>query len=412
MSPVRAVIRREYLQRVRSKWFLFSTLGAPVLLLLVTVGPVLMGVDGGGGGPGQIVIVDRTAVLFDGVASRLEESGYAVERAGDGLGEAELRRRIDEGDLDGYLVLDSGTLDEGSARYVGSSRPSALRRVALRQAVVEGSLEYRLEGDAAALLAGGALVFDILDAPEGEPSGGRAFIAVYAGTFVLYLTLLLYGVQVMRSVLEEKTNRIVEVVVSAMRPWHLMLGKILGVGAVGLTQLAVWLALGLTGVLFGLPAVVAARPDAAGLDNLSSLIPGVEFLGLFLVFFLGGYFIFSGLFAAVGAMCNTEQEAQQAQTPVVLLLVVPVVLLVGLMEEPNSTLAVTLSLVPFFSPTLMFARAAIGAAPAWQVGLSVALMAATVVGVAWVAGRIYKVGILMAGKRPTLPELWRWLREA
>ena len=128
--------------------------------------------------------------------------------------------------------------------------------------------------------------------------------------------------------------------------------------------------------------------------------------------FLFGYFIFSGMYAAVGAMCNTDEEAQQAQWPVVMLVIVPAVLIMPILESPNSAMAVSLSLVPFFSPILMWARAATGAAPWWQIAISFVLMAFTVVAVAWVAGRIYKVGILMAGKRPTLPELWRWVKEA
>jgi len=162
----------------------------------------------------------------------------------------------------------------------------------------------------------------------------------------------------------------------------------------------------------GLPTLLASRPEMAGLEGLGDALPGPGLAALFLVFFLGGYFIFSGLYAAVGAMCSSEQEAQQAQTPLVLLLVIPVVILVGVMQAPNSPVSVALSLGPFFSPFLMFARAGMGAAPAWQIALSVVLMAVTVVAVAWVAGRIYRVGILMAGKRPTLPELWRWVRQA
>jgi ABC-2 type transport system permease protein len=150
----------------------------------------------------------------------------------------------------------------------------------------------------------------------------------------------------------------------------------------------------------------------ATLANMKEFLPGAGLLGLFLIFFLFGYFIFAGLYAAVGATCNTDEEAQQAQFPVMLLVIVPILFVMQTIQSPNTTLSVSLSLFPFFSPILMFARVSIGAAPAWQVLLSFVLMGLTVVGVAWVAGRIYKVGILMAGKRPTVPELWRWVREA
>lgn len=413
MTPVWAVIRREYLQRVRSKWFVLSTLGVPVLILAAVFLPAFFGA-GGERGRRTVLLVDETDVLAERVAAALDETGLLVERlpAGEELGA--LSRRVTEGEAEGVVVLDGETLERGRVRYLAGSAPSPVRRVALRQAVVQAALEHRLEGegvDIAALLSGGELDVQVLGS-EGEGMQDPAFLSVYGGTFLLYMVVLLYAVSVMRSVLEEKTNRIVEVVISSMRPWHLMLGKILGVGAVGLTQLLVWLALGTFIAAVGLPALVAARPELARLENVEAFLPGLRYLGLFLVFFLGGYFIFSSLYAAVGAMCNTDQEAQQAQTPLVFLLVAPVVLLVGVMQAPSTPASVALSLVPFFSPILMFARAALGAAPAWQVGLSVVLMGLTVVGVAWVAGRIYRTGILMAGKRPTLPELWRWVREA
>jgi ABC-2 type transport system permease protein len=158
--------------------------------------------------------------------------------------------------------------------------------------------------------------------------------------------------------------------------------------------------------------LMASKPELAGLDQLRSALPGLGLLALFVCFFLFGYFIYSALYAAVGAMCNSDEEAQQAQFPVVLLVIVPILFVIQVIRMPTSPLAVTLSMIPFFSPILMFARVSVGGAPIWQVGLSFVLMALTIVAVAWLAGRIYKVGILMAGKRPTLPELWRWIKEA
>jgi ABC-2 type transport system permease protein len=260
-------------------------------------------------------------------------------------------------------------------------------------------------------MGGGTLDLETMDEARGGMSD-PAFAAAYAGSFVLYMVILIYAVAVMRSVLDEKTSRIVEVIVSSIRPWQLMLGKILGVGAVGLTQLAVWVAVGGAGLAFGLPTVLDARPELGQLSEIQGVLPGASFYGYFAVFFLCGYFIFAGLYAAVGAMCNSEEEAQHAQFPVMLLILVPVLALVGVIENPDAPASVVLSLVPFFSPFLMFARAAGGAAPAWQIGLSIVLMALTVLAVAWVAGRIYRVGILMTGKRPTFRELWRWVREA
>ena len=141
-------------------------------------------------------------------------------------------------------------------------------------------------------------------------------------------------------------------------------------------------------------------------------LPGLGLTSLFVALFLGGYFLYAALYAAVGAMCSSEEEAQQAQFPVVMLLVAPIMFIMPVIENPTSPLAVTASQVPFFSPVLMYARAATGAVPLWEILSALALLVLGVLVMAWVAGRVYRVGILMQGKRPTLPELWRWVREA
>ena len=409
-----AVIRREYLQRVRSRWFVMATLAAPLFMMALVIVPAVMASRGDDSGQ-TMVVLDRTGSLFDRVEVGLDRAGYTVERAATASdAEEALARRVESGDLAGFLVLDDATLARGEARLVTGSRPSLVRQVALQQVLVQAAVAARLGGDdnsVRALLEGGDLRLEILS-DGGAGVDDPAFVASYIGAFLLYMTILLYAVSVMRSVLEEKTSRVVEVVISSMRPDQLMLGKILGVGAVGLTQLAIW---GLAGTLIvaaGVPALLAANPALAQLSELREFLPGLRYFGLFIVFFLGGYFMYSGLYAAVGAMCNTDEEAQQAQMPVILLLVVPIIFVTQVIAEPNAPLSVALSLVPLFSPILMFARAAAGAAPLWQIGLSVVGMVVAVGVIAWVAGRIYKVGILMAGKRPTLPELFRWVREA
>lgn len=409
-----AVIRREYLQRVRSKWFVFATLAAPLFMLALIVIPAMMASQDSSADR-AIVVLDRTGVLYDRIEMGLVRAGYEVERAPDAPdAEEALSRRVESGGLGGFIVVDDATLERGEARLVASSRPSLVRQVALQQVLVQAAVAVRLGGDDAsvgALLSGGDLQLEVLS-DGGAGVDDPAFAASYIGAFLLYMTILLYAVSVMRSVLEEKTSRVVEVVISSMRPHQLMLGKILGVGAVGLTQLAIW---GLAGTLIvaaGIPALLAANPALSQLSELREFLPGLGYLGLFLVFFVGGFFMYSGLYAAVGAMCNTDEEAQQAQMPVILLLVVPIIFVTQVIAEPNAPLSVALSLVPLFSPILMFARAASGAAPLWQIGLSVIGMVVAVGVIAWVAGRIYKVGILMAGKRPTLPELIRWVREA
>ncbi|MGD8319176.1 MAG: ABC transporter permease [Gemmatimonadota bacterium] len=414
MTNVWAVIRREYLQRVRSRWFIFSTIAGPVFMIGAIVLPAVLA-SRSQKSDREIAVVDRTGVLYGRVAPRLEDAGFTVhpEAWSDDV-EAELSQQVTDDKLGGFLVLDDNTLAAGRATYYGKSNPSPVRRLAIRSAVSRSALEKILDDrgmDAESLMGGGELDVEVLSA-GGAGMGDPRFAVAYIGAFFLYFMLLIYSVSVMRATLEEKTSRVVEVVISSMRPWHLMLGKILGVGAVGLTQMGVWVLSALLAFSTGLPALMGARSELSGVADAQQFMPGVGVLLLFLGFFLFGFFIYSGLYAAVGAMCSTDEEAQQAQMPVTLLVIVPVMFLMPVIQNPSATSSVILSLIPFFSPILMFARAAGGGAPPWEVALSFVLMALAVVAVAWVAGRIYKVGILMAGKRPTLPELWRWVREA
>ncbi len=417
MRTVIAVVRREYLQRVRNKWFILSTIGLPVFMIAIMAIPIVMQARNEAR-ERVIVIVDRTEVLYDDVVADLGTS-FEVERVvytGDVV--QALDQRIAAGEIAGFLLLTDETLSAGSAVFRGNATPGTVRRMRIQRAVVQSVLRQRLgptvsdAGGLEALLSGGNIDYVSLD--EGGLEDGQreaGMLAGFVGAIMLYMVILLYGVQVMRAVLEEKTTRIVEIIISTVKPWQLMLGKILGVGAVGLTQLAIW-ALSLVLLLtFGLPYVVAARPELLEVKTLIDLLPVGGGIALFIAFFVLGYFLFSSLYAAVAAMCSSEEEAQQLQIPVTMLLVVPIMFLVPVMENPNGPLATWLSFVPFFTPVLMFPRF-IGGAPLWQVGLSLVLVALTVPAVAWVAGRIYRVGILMQGKRPTLPELMRWVRES
>lgn len=413
-GDVWAVIRREYLQRVRSKWFIAATAGAPIFMLALIVVPAYFASQGAQSDR-EIAIVDGTEVLYERLAPKLEEGGWTVsEERWRASVVTELREAAEEGSIGGFVILDELTLETGEAIFYTNDRPSTLRLLTMRTSISRSALEYQLvqqEVDAESLLSGGELRIELLE-EDGADINEAAFAVAYVGAFLLYMMVLLYAVAVMRATLEEKTNRIVEVIISSMKPWHLMLGKILGVGAVSLTQMGIWVTAALLMFATGIPMLVAARPELANLSQLREILPGLGMLGLFIGYFVGGFFMYSGLYAAIGAMCNSDEEAQQAQWPVMMLLIIPIIMVTTVIEDPSSTMAVTLSLVPFFSPVLMWGRVAGGGVPVWQIGLSFVLMAVAVVAVAWLAGRIYKVGILMSGKRPTLPELVRWIREA
>lgn len=416
MKGLIAVIRREYLQRVRSRWFLIGTFLAPVFFLALMLFPMLYA-RAKKDSERTLAVVDETGVLYSRIAPRLEDAGFTVREA-NSAEEDSLRAEARDGDLGGFLVLGPEALSRGHVVFYGAQGPGAIPGMTIRSVVAQSALEVRLgavgnEVDLKALLAGGDMDVRLLNKEDGGATeNDPKFMGVFVGAMLLYMTILLYAVAVMRATLEEKTGRIVETLISSVRPWQLMLGKILGVGSVGLTQLAVWVLFGVTGLTLGLPALLAARPELADPEFVRQALPSAGLTALFAALFLGGYFLYAALYAAVGAMCSTEEEAQQAQFPIVGLLVVPVMFLMPILEDPNSTGAVIASMIPLFSPILLYARAGAGGVPLWQVLVSLVLLYLGVLGVAWIAGRIYRVGILMQGKRPTLPELWRWVREA
>ncbi|NNM05045.1 MAG: ABC transporter permease, partial [Gemmatimonadetes bacterium] len=410
MNILFAVIRREYLQRVKSRWFLVSTFAAPLFFIGLTVVPILYETSRNETRR-TMALVDQTGRLADRVQPMLEEAGFKVSVAPAGALDS-LRALALSGDLGSYLVLDDEALSRGHVSYFGTQGPGGIRGMTIRGVVVQSAIEERLlqtgsDIDLDAFFAGGSMELNLLEeASDGTTEDEPEFVGVFAAAILLYMVVIMYAAAVMRAALEEKTGRIVEILISSVRPWELMLGKIIGVGSVGLTQLAVWILCGTVAFTLGIPALVAARPDLVDPEVVAQGLPGLGLMVLFVVLFLGGYFLYAALYAAVGAMCSSEEEAQQAQFPVIFLLVPSIILLMPVMETPNATWAVIASMFPFFTPVLLYARVGAGTVPLWQIGVSVALLYLGVLGVAWVAGRIYRVGILMQGKRPNLPELW------
>jgi ABC-2 type transport system permease protein len=229
---------------------------------------------------------------------------------------------------------------------------------------------------------------------------------------LLYMIILIYGINVMRSVLEEKQTRIIEVLVSSLRPFQLMLGKVIGVGSVGIFQFSIW---GLSGwvlmkyrakilALFGVPATAV---NAVQLPSISA-----ELLIVMVVYFLLGYLLYSALFAVVGASVNSDTEAQQAQQPVMMLLVFSLMVSFSAFSDASGSLAVTASMVPFSAPIVMPVRVATSDVPTQQLLMSIGIMAASSLLVVWLSARVYRIGILMYGKRPNLREMLRWARQS
>jgi ABC-2 type transport system permease protein len=240
------------------------------------------------------------------------------------------------------------------------------------------------------------------------PAKKKGFLQTWFGTFafvmVLYMSLLLYGIAVMRGILEEKSSRVMEVLLGSLTPDQLMTGKIVGIGLVGLTQMGIYVV-----TAGALRAYFAAQQAAAEWTSALDAFSPMKMMW-FVVFYLLGYFMYTALFAAIGAVCNTEQEAQNLQTPVVMCLVVPMMLAFFFVNNPDSTVAVVVSLIPLFTPMIMYMRISVLTPPLWQIGLSILLM----LGMIWLlfkgTAKIFRIGVLMYGKRPTIPEILRWAR--
>jgi len=421
MRKVWLIVKREYVVRVRTKAFIFTTIALPLFSAAVLFLSIRM-VNREPDHPLKIAILDNAGLaknITAGFTDKLKngqplfqlvqtiENPPSEPKARDELAE-EVRR----GRLDGYLVVPKEVLERKAVEFHTQNTgdfqaPNSLRR-AVDRAVISRRLGNRgLQVDNLSELVRGA-DFTMVKVGKGGESveKGQTFIIAFAGAFILYFMLLIYGVATMRSVLEEKTSRVVEILVSSARPFQLLAGKILGVAGAGLTQYLIW---ALTGAListYWATMASAFRPGALGPQfhiPVSLLIYGV-------LFFLTGYFLYASLYAAVGAMVSSDEEAQQLQMPITLLIVVAFLLYPAVMRDPNSHLSVIVSLIPFLSPILMVFRIGLQTPPFWQILLSLLLSIATTVGVVRVAAKIYRVGILMYGKRPSLVELLRWLK--
>jgi ABC-2 type transport system permease protein len=237
---------------------------------------------------------------------------------------------------------------------------------------------------------------------ETKSTGRAMFFAVFAMVMLLYTAVIFYGVSVMRGVLEEKNSRVMEVLLSSATSTELMAGKLIGVGAVGLTQIGIWIVMA---AVYAFPAL------AASVSTGEIRIPPLT-LAAFALFFLLGYLLYSSVYAAIGAIITSEQEGQQLQFIILLPLIISVFMMGPVMRAPDAPIAVWTSMVPFFSPVLMYLRIAVQTPPLWQIALSLFLLGATIAGFLFLCARIYRIGILMYGKRPTLPEILKWLQYA
>jgi ABC-2 type transport system permease protein len=415
MRRMATIVRREYLERVRSKAFLVSTFLGPVLVAGFMLAPSIL-MERQRGKALRIAVVDATGTLRDGVEQELRrqrvagESRFVVMPAEGADAEAArgaARRGVVDGRLDGYLYLAPDALATSRAEYFGKNVSNVMDLRLVEQSAESAIMQHRLaeEGLDGARVKAVTRKLDLrtvrLTAGGEREDRGATFILALMLLTLLYMTVPMWGAAIMNGVIEEKSNRVVEVIVSSIPTSYLFAGKLLGVGGAGLTQVLVWV---LTMAGFG---AYGAAATGGAMPELSPLL-----LASFVVFFLLGYFLYGSLYAGVGSAVNTQQEAQSLAFPVMMPLVLGFVFFPAVLGSPDSPFSVTLSLIPFFTPMLMFLRITAVTPPAWQIALSVGLTLATVIGVTWAASRVYRVGILMYGKRPTFPEMLRWIKES
>lgn len=408
------IAKREYLERVKSKVFRITTLLVPLGMAgLAWLGGMsghkLEGVQ-------SLAILSGNAGLAAQVRSALLEGQFPpstiqIFAPATDADRARVDREIAMHQIPGYLTLqDVAGQTQPEATWVSGSSINIVAKAQMESAVRSALIRQQLlargmqPGQLNDLMQPVTLkTMQIRNGAAVHSDSEKSFFGAYALILVLYGSVLIYGINIARSVVEEKTSRIFEVLLSTASSDSLMMGKLLGVGATGLTQMGIWGAL----LIFFSGSAMAASQGIHGLSSLG--ITGAE-LGYFAVFFLGGFYLYSGLAAALGSSVSGEQEVQQFSFILISPLVVSVVLLPYVLGNPNSTASIVLSLLPPFTPIIMYMRICSQMPPAWQVWLSIALLFASVWGMVWLAARIYRVGVLMYGKRATLPEMLRWLR--
>jgi ABC-2 type transport system permease protein len=443
-----AVLKREYLQAVRKKSFIIITLTMPLLMGALMFIPSFLAVRGIG--EKTILIVDGTGKLEAAVTKPVEPktkkrsdmgslekklpdeskrqqgmpkfrieyidaAGSDPRKVADGQFDRLDDKKVDEAKkVDGVLVVPADVFENGEATmtYFSRSSTDVIAQERLGRMVNDEVQRTRLvsrgvaEGDVEIVLDRvGVDAVQLTSSGEEKTGGELNFLVGFLFAALLLIPSLVYGMEVMRGIVQEKTDRVVEVLISSMTPMQLLSGKILGLAAVGLTQLTVW-------ILMGIVAAVATggAAAAAGFNAFQFLRP--EIGAYFAIFFILGYLLYVCFYAIAGAVCNSEKEAQQFVQPVMLVLMIPWFLMMPIIMNPESSLSVGLSLFPLFAPITMFVRVLVSEPPFWHVALSIALSVGSIYGLFWLTAKIFRVGILSYGKRPTIPELWKWTKVA
>ena len=436
MKKFLAVVKREWVQRVRAKMFIVSTVLLPLVMSLFGVVPaIILSIDAGS--PQRVAIVDQTGKMFGQLKQALNSEEANQEnnsnannpRRSRGLGnfaleevnadnqsieqlKANLDRRLRAKQLEGYVFLPPDFLEHGQAEFFNrntgdlfSNRlmQSALNRAVREQRLIEAKVDSRTRQE---LFRPVELQAVKIGDTGAERDSGGGFALVFGVGIVMYLSILMYGQAILGAVIEEKETRIAEILFSSVKPFTLMMGKLVGVSLVALTQLAIW------GLAFSAFALYGVGVLAG--KGIRASIPTIPFSHYiyFGLFFLLGYFLYATIYALLGSMVTTVQEGGQLAMPVILILVISFYLFLPVSRSPDSSFSFWVSMLPLSAPVAMLVRIVTQTPPFWQIALSLLIGFGTVLLIMWIASRIYRVGMLMYGKRASIPEAWRWARQA
>ena len=433
MDKIWLVIQREYLARVKKKSFLLATLITPLIF------PAIMGIfvwisleDEGGDALRIIEVVDENKMFF------LESSEQYAFSFSD-TDKEEAKKMVQEGDRYGFLYIPEFKLvDPQGIVFYGEENPSMslisylennLRKKIEEQRLFESGIDPKIINEVRTNVGIRSIT---LDEKGGETVNDATvnYALGFLTGILIYIFIFVYGNQIMQGVIEEKSSRIVEILVSSLKPFQLMLGKIVGIGAVGLTQFLIWVVLigTLTTFVMGYlgmqmpqqtamemanPELANSIPQTSNVAEIMQVISGINFLGLvlsFLFYFLGGYLLYGAMFAAIGSAVEAPSEAQQFMFPVTIPLIAAYMgLFVFVLNDPNSSASFWLSIIPLTSPIAMMGRVSYGV-PWTDLVLSMSLLIAGFLFTTWMAGKIYRIGILMHGTKPSYKTLWKWIR--
>jgi len=407
MHNVWLIAKREYLERVRTKAFIIATILIPLLFGGLAVGAGFLAQRTKS--TAHIAIRSSDPVVAADLKHELEQGKDTSMRIDLEPNDAATRARLDaelqdsKNSLTGYLTIippsepggrPTFTYNARSASDIGTDTTlkDALKAVLTRERLAGRGISSSDIDDVLAPVA-------IKNPTTGDTT--TAFWGAYVLFILMYMVIMLYGMNTARSIIEEKTSRVFEVLLSTIKSDEMLAGKIIGVGAVGLTQVGVWMAGALSvGIYFA--------GSRHGMSGHAAVSPSQVFF--FVAYFLFGFLLYSSIAAGLGAISNSEQEVQQLNLFLAVPLICCVFLLTTIIKSPDSTLSRVVSLIPFCSPLLMNFRISIGAPQPWEIWLSFLLMTLTIAAILWVSSRIYRVGILMYGKKPSLPEILRWLK--